>query len=99
MAILLLLCCMVSCFCCIKKRGEVYFLRNVEGINNYARNSNENVPQIDVEIGERDRETEREMFDDLQNWAACVHQSQLCNRNLSSSNIPNTFNVESESVM
>ena len=96
-AILLLLCCMVSCFCCIKKRGEVYLLRNAEGIDNYARNSNENVSQIDVEIGEIDRETDREMFDELQNWAAGVHQSQLRNRNLSSSNIPNTFNVESES--
>ena len=96
-SILLLLCCMMACFCCIKKRGEVYLLRNAEGIDNNARNSNENVSQLDVEIAERNAETEREMFNELENWAASVHQPQLRNRNLSSSNMTNTFNMESES--
>ena len=34
-AALLLVCCMMACFYCLKKRGEVYILRNTQGIDNH----------------------------------------------------------------
>ena len=49
---LLLMCCMLSCYCCIKKRGEVYLLRNLRGIDNHhshLRNSDENIPESAAE--------------------------------------------------
>ena len=33
-AALLLMCCMLACYCCLKKRGEVYLLRKLRGIDN-----------------------------------------------------------------
>ena len=49
------MCCMMSCACCIKKRGEVYLLRNATGIDNrhsHLRNSDENIPENTAERGE-----------------------------------------------
>ena len=71
------MCCMVSCLCCLKKRGEVYLLRNAHGIDNHhshLRNSDENIPQSAAERGQAeyqfDREEDRETFARLQVWAA-----------------------------
>ena len=71
------MCCMVSCLCCLKKRGEVYRLRNVQGIDNHhshLRNSDENIPESAAERGQAedqyDREEDRETFARLQVWAA-----------------------------
>ena len=76
-AALLWMCCMLSCYCCIKKRGEVYNLRNLRGVDNrhsHLRNSDENIPESAVERGqpeyEFDREEDRETFACLQEWAA-----------------------------
>ena len=50
---------MVACFCCLKKRGEVYLLRNARGIENHRnqhlRNSDENIPENSAERGEAQR--------------------------------------------
>ena len=49
------MCCMMSCACCIKKRAEVYHLRNATGIDNrhsHLRNSDENIPESTAERGE-----------------------------------------------
>ena len=54
---------MVSCLCCLKKRGEVYLLRNAHGIDNhhsYLRNSDENIPQSAAERGQAEYEFDRE---------------------------------------
>ena len=63
------MCCMVSCLCCLKERGEVYLLRNAHGIDNHhshLRNSDENIPQSAAERGQAeyqfDREEDRETF-------------------------------------
>ena len=76
-AALLLIFCMVSCLCCLKKRGEVYLLRNAHGIDNHhshLRNSDENIPQSAPERGQAeyqfDREEDRETCAYLQVWAA-----------------------------
>ena len=76
-AALLLMCYMVSCLCCLKKRGEVYLLRNAHGIDNHhshLTNSDENILQSTAERGQAeyqfDREEDQETFAHLQEWVA-----------------------------
>ena len=66
---LLLPCCMMACYCCIKKRGELYLLRN--GGNN--SNSTQNRQINRVEMGQRNADpVERNMFQGLVSWASCL---------------------------
>ena len=63
---LLLLCCMMACFCCIKKRGELYLLRN-------GTNNSQNIQMNRIERGQRNRDPEeRRMFQGLVSWANCL---------------------------
>ena len=56
----------MACFCCIKKRGELYLLRN--GVNN--RQSSQNIQMNRVEQGQRNADPEeRNMFQGLVGWA------------------------------
>lgn len=75
---------MISCFCCWKKRGEVYLLRNRAGTDNHGRNSDDSLTQNNAERGEINRETqeEQEMFDNLHDWA-----NNLRNRNAHNLNV------------
>ena len=84
---------MVSCFCCIKKRGELYLLRNGGEESTHLRNSDENIPQNDVERGELDRQVEREMYQELQGWA-----NELRNRNLATVHAPQAQNVVNSQI-
>ena len=72
-AALLLVCCMMACFCYLKKRGEVYILRNTQGIDNHHAhlwNSDENIAESAVERGEYNREEQRWICNKLQEWHA-----------------------------
>ena len=72
-AVFLLVCCMMACFCCLKKRGEVYILRNTQGIDNHhahLQNSDENIGESEAERGEYNREEQRQIHDQLQEWHA-----------------------------
>ena len=72
-AALLLVCCMMECFCCLKKRGEVYILRNREGIANrhvHFQNSDESIAESEAERGEYERQEQRRIHDQLQEWHA-----------------------------
>ena len=106
-AALVLVCCMIACFCCLKKRGEVYILRNREGIANlhaHLQNSDQSIAESEVEIGEYEREEQRRICDQLQEWHAeqrANHEratqdqrfSQnilLQNRNIEGVNLPRT---------
>ena len=106
-AALLLVCCMMACFCCLKKRGEVYILRNTQGIDNrhaHLQNSDESIAESEAERGEYDREEQRRIHDQLQEWHAeqrANHEratqdqrfSQnilLQNRNIEGVNLPHT---------
>ena len=69
----LLVCCMMACFCCLKKRGEVYILRNTQGIDNchaHLQNSDESIAESEAERGEYEKEEERQIYDQLQEWHA-----------------------------
>ena len=69
----LLTCCMMACVCCLKKRGEVYILRNRQGIDNrhaHLRNSDENIPESTAERGLYLPEEQRRIFNKLQEWSA-----------------------------
>ena len=98
---------MMACFCCLKKRGEVYILRNTQGIDNrhaHLQNSDESIAESEVERGEYDREEQRRIRDQLQEWHAeqrANHEratqdqrfSQnilLQNRNIEGANLPRT---------
>ena len=60
---------MTACYCCIKKRGELYLLRN--GGNN--SNSSQNRQINRVEMGQRNADPEeRNMFQGLVSWASCL---------------------------
>lgn len=91
---------MISCFCCLKKRGEVYLLRNARGIENHRnrhlRNSDEDIPEIAVERGEFDREEDRITFAGLQEWAA--EQIPLRNRNIPLAHVPLAQNVVNSQI-
>ena len=106
-AALLLVCCMMACFCCLKKRGEVYILRNTQGIENrhaHLQNSDESIAESEAERGEYDREEQRQICDQLQEWHAeqranhkRATQDQrfsqnilLQNRNIEGANLPRT---------
>ena len=66
---LLLTCCMMACFCCIKKRGELYLLRN--GVNN--SHSSQNIQMNRIERGQMNADPEeRNMFQGLVSWANCL---------------------------
>ena len=61
-AAFLLVCCMMACFCCLKKRGEVYILRNTQGIDNHhahLQNSDKSIAESEAERGEYNREEQR----------------------------------------
>ena len=98
---------MMACFCCLKKRGEVYILRNREGIANrhvHFQNSDESIAESEAERGEYEREEQRRIRDQLQEWHAeqrANHEratqdqrfSQnilLQNRNIEGVNLPRT---------
>ena len=83
----------MSCFCCIKKRGELYLLRNGTEETTHLRNSDDNIPESLAERGEIDRQTEREMFEGLQGWA-----TELRNRNLPSVHAPQTQNFVNSQI-
>ena len=87
-SILLLLCCMVCCVCCIKKRAEVYILRNATGIDNHhhLRNSDENIPEGAAERGEMDRQEELLHLD---HWA-----TELCNRAAPGGTLPSYHHAQ-----
>ena len=56
----------MACFCCIKKRGELYLLRN--GVDNH--HSSQNIQMNRVEAGQRNADPEeRNMFQGLVSWA------------------------------
>ena len=56
----------MACFCCIKKRGEVYLLRN--GGGNHRSSQNRRINR--VEMGQRNADQEeRNMFQGLVSWA------------------------------
>ena len=56
----------MACFCCIKKRGEVYLLRN--GGDNHRSSQNRRINR--VEMGQRNTDPEeRNMFQGLVSWA------------------------------
>ena len=60
-------------FCCLKKRGEVYILRNRQGIDNrhvHFQNSDESIAESEAERGEYEREEQRRISDQLQEWHA-----------------------------
>ena len=64
---------MMACFCCLKKRGEVYILRNTQGIDNrhaHLQNSDKSIAESEVERGEYVREEQRRIRDQLQEWHA-----------------------------
>ena len=53
---------MMACFCYLKKRGEVYILRNTQGIDNHhahLQNSDESIAESEAERGEYNREEQR----------------------------------------
>ena len=68
-AAFLLVCCMMACFCCLKKRGEVYILRNTQGIDNHHAHL-QNSDESEAERGEYNREEQRRIHDELQEWHA-----------------------------
>ena len=97
----------MACFCCLKKRGEVYILRNRQGIDNrhvHFHNSDESIAESEVERGEYEREEQRWIHDQLQEWHAeqranhkRATQDQrfsqnilLQNRNIEGVNLPRT---------
>ena len=64
---------MMACFCCLKKRGEVYILRNRQGIDNrhvHFQNSDESIAESEAERGDCEREEQRQICDQLQEWHA-----------------------------
>ena len=102
---------MVACFCCLKKRDEVYLLQNARGIENHhnehLRNSDENIPESSAERGETqrqeyqfesqfDREEDRRMFAELKPRAN--EQVELHNRNTAAVHTPHTQNVTTTQV-
>ena len=80
-SILLLLCCMVCCVCCLKKRGEVYILRNATGIENRVANVSEAIPMSAAERGEMHPQEELRRLD---TWRTNVR-----NRNTPGAAVPN----------
>ena len=90
------MCCMISCFCCIKKRGELYNLRHRAGIDNrniHLRNSHENIPMSAVERGEYERAEDQRMFQELDDWA-----TRLRNRTVHGVIIPQAQNFVNSQV-
>ena len=81
------MCCMISCFCCIKKRGELYNLRHRAGIDN------RNIPMSAVERGEYDRAEDQRMFQELDDWA-----TRLRNRTVHGVIIPQAQNFVNSQV-
>lgn len=93
---------MMSCVCCLKKRGEVYLLRNARGVENrrneHLKNSNENIPERAAEEGAVggqaeytfDKEEDKVTFAGLEAWQADLPSSQyeLRNRTTASVHVP-----------
>lgn len=62
----------MSCLCCLKKRDEVYILRNIRGIDNNMRNSDTSISSAErgQYYTEEISEEQRQVFEGLRAWTA-----------------------------